>query len=410
MSSSIVSSGSNLTTGQVCLTCTRCSTIYGISNLLNCPACGGILQVEYPEGHAQSCESLSSAFTGSMWEFSSFLPPLLRKNVVTNGEGKTPLKPSRVAPNTVFFKDESKNPTGSFKDRPTSVCVSMAKKFGCTKIVTASSGNGAAAAACYASLAGMDNTIYVPEHTPIAKVAQTLAYGGNIVKVRGNFSKSYELAKLAAQSPQVMNVTTTFLNPYGIEGDKTIAHEIYEDLGTNPTAVFIPVGAGPIAYGIFKGFKELCAIHPNLSMPRIIAVQAAGCAPIATALQLGISVRSEKHPATIASAISDPLEGYEQDGELTVLSIKATQGFGITVTDSEIINAGLELARLEGLFVEPASAAAFAGYRKAVNDALVEASGLIVCILTGHGLKDSTAYIDNNNPIPMTEHFSGKKL
>jgi threonine synthase len=344
-----------------------------------------------------------------MWELSSFLPPLLRENVVTNGEGMTPLKSSKVSPETVYLKDESKNPTGSFKDRPTSVCVSMAKEFGCTKIVTASSGNGAAAAACYASLAGMDNTIFVPEHTPMAKVAQTLAYGGNVVKVRGNFSRSYELAKLAAQSPEVMNVTTTFLNPYGVEGDKTIAHEIYKDLGTNPTAVFLPVGAGPIAYGIFKGFKELCHIHTDLSMPRIIAVQAAGCAPIANALLLGTSVCSEKHPATIASAISDPLDGYEQDGELTVRAIQATQGFGITVTDAEIVNAGLELARLEGLFVEPASAAAYAGYRKAVNETLIDASDLIVCILTGHGLKDSGAYIGNASPIPMIEHLSDMK-
>lgn len=395
----------NIVTRKPSLACVRCKSEYIISNIQNCPKCGGIVLVEYPVGYFQNSVALKGDWNNSMWSFSSFLPPISEQNLITNGEGMTPLSPTKGKKRnpkvSLFFKDESKNPSGSFKDRPTSVCVSMAKQFGCTKIVIASSGNGAAAAACYASLAGLDNTIFVPEHTPIAKIAQTVAYGGNIVKVKGNFSRSYEMAKAMAQNNSIMNVTTTFLNPYGVEGDKTIAYEIHQSLGTNPSAVFIPVGAGPIAYGIYKGFKDLCDMNVELLMPRIIAVQAEGCSPIVRALQYSNPVKHEENPFTIASAISDPLDGYEQDGELTIKAIRATQGLGVMVSDAEIKLSGLELARTEGMFVEPSSAAAYAGYLKILDEGLVDLSGVIVCVLTGHGLKDSSAYIESNMILPL---------
>ncbi|SNS90878.1 threonine synthase [Anaerovirgula multivorans] len=388
------------------LKCHECSSTFELDNHSLCTECGGILIVEYDKEYLKRFSLSKHNKFDKMWDYKEVLPPLSHKNIVSNNEGGTPLIESRRGNNKIgvkrlLFKDESRNPTGSFKDRPVSMCISMAKEFNCHTVVVSSSGNGGASTALYASLGEVHNLIFVPETTPPSKVAQAITYGGKVMRVKGNFSKSYDAALQEAQKDKVMNITTTFLNPYGIEGDKVISYEIFVQLGEVPDYIIIPVGAGPILYGIYKGFSELKQMEVIDRIPRLIAVQAEGCAPIASAWIYSSAVKSCLNPTTIASAICDPLIGYEQDGEITVEAIKNSGGYAVTVTDDQIISAGIELAQKEGIYVEPASASAYAGLKKMIEQEAIDKDSTVICLLTGHGLKDSTAYLPNNIDIPL---------
>ncbi len=397
------------------LSCNKCSNTYELSNISLCPKCGGILTVEYDIDYLRSFNKHNHSKFDKMWDYKEVLPPITNESIVTNDEGGTPLVDSRriiseINLKRLLFKDESKNPTGSFKDRPVSMCVSMAKEFDCDTVVVSSSGNGGASTASYSTLAGVNNIIFVPETTPVSKVGQALIYGGQVIRVKGNFSISYNAALKTALNENVMNITTTFLNPYGIEGDKIISYEVFLQLGDVPDYFIIPVGAGPILYGIYKGFKELKQIGMIERVPKLVAVQSEGCAPIANALINDSPVVSCANPSTVASAICDPLIGYEQDGEITVEAVKKTGGCGVIVSDDEILCAGRELAQKEGLYVEPASASAYAGLKKLIGQGTIDPNSTVICLLTGHGLKDSTSYVPNDIEIPLISDANEAQL
>lgn len=392
------------------LICSKCGSEFPIEQQSYCPNCGGVITVLYSSQYLRnvSCgisEKLSS------YKYAKLLPLASVKNMVSLGEGNTPLiKSSEIGsslgvPN-LYFKDETKNPTGSFKDRSISVCTSMAMEFGCEGITVASSGNGAASVAAYGSKARLDAFLFVPENTPAGKVAQAIAYGGKVIKVRGNFSKCYQAAIDLSIQKHFMNMTTTFLNPYGIEGYKIIAFEIFDKLRKIPSYILVPVGAGPILYGIWKGFDELVRMGKAEKMPRIICAQAAGCSPISSAWICHKSVVACASPQTIASAICDPLLGYEKDGDATVTAINKSNGMAYCLTDQEMLHAGKELAIKEGLFVEVSSAASLAALYKMKKDGLVKNDDICVCILTGHGLKDASTYIPKDYQIPLIDNIN----
>lgn len=382
------------------LRCTQCGEIHPAWIETRCKRCGGILEAGYDSADLKGTfEQGSPSLKHGIFRFAAALPPVSPENRVSLAEANTPCIPSvRLAQQlgfaNVLFKDETRNPTGSFKDRPISVCVSVAKECGCKRVVVASSGNGAASVAAYSARAGLENAIFVPEGTPDGKVAQALSYGGNVVRVPGDFSNCFKHAIEAAESPGTLNLTTTFLSPFGLEGDKTIAYELFAQTQALPEAVFIPVGAGPILYGIYKGFRELLHCGCISRIPRLIAVQAQGCAPIARAWRTGEKVRAWENASTAASAICDPLRGYEQDGDLTVQAIRESGGAAVVVSDEEILYWGSQLAQCEGLFAEPASAASVAGLAKAKADLGLDKTGTAACILTGSGLKDPSAYLN----------------
>lgn len=389
------------------LLCHKCRKAYEIGPESFCRCCGGILTVEYEEPYLKKAAALlKNRRKNSMWDFMEVLPPAAVEHIVTLGEGMTRLKKSRrlgeeLGISGLFYKDETENPTGSFKDRPVSVCVSMAKEFNCSGIAASSSGNGGAAAAAYGTAGEIGTAIFVPETTPAGKVAQALAYGGNVFKVKGDFSNSYRAAMEMAEKKNFMNVTTTFLNPYGVEGDKIIAFELWEQLSKVPDYIFIPVGAGPILYGIYKGFRELESMGLIDRLPALVCVQSAGCAPIASAFLEKRKVTCWNRPETIASAISDPLDGYEQDGDLTIEAVEATEGTAVIVSDEEIREAGLLLARKDDIFVELSTASVIAGIKKLIKSGSIQKDSVCVCLLTGHGLKDSGGYMDESTKIPL---------
>ena len=375
-----------MTTVEASLACHSCSWRGEISNLYSCPVCGSSLLVAY----AGTYELPNGMVDEGIWRYRRFLPVSANTEPVTLGEGATPtLQARRLDPSGgLLLKNESVNPTGSFKDRPVAVAATVARELGLSGLVCASTGNTGVAVAAYAARAGFPAACVVPEATPVAKTAQIGAVGARIVRVRGNYSDAYALAR-AAESYGWANLTSTYINPYMLEGDKTVAYEIFEQLGKRiPDWVVVPVGAGPLLAAIHKGFEEL-----GVSGPRMVAAQAAACAPVVSAFETGAKQVSEwEHSVeTAASSIADPLRGYPEDGTRTLSVVRQSGGTAIAVSEEETRQATIELARSEGLLVEPGAAVAAAAYRKLAAQAVVSTGERAVVVLTGHGLKDPDA-------------------
>ncbi|MFD0716690.1 threonine synthase [Paenibacillus sp. GCM10027626] len=370
------------------LQCISCGASYPVLPLYNCEGCGGILDVVY------DYERIADKWRREGENTDDLLPLPFAKRV-TLGEGNTPLlKADRLARRLgieeLYLKCEFANPTGSFKDRPVSIGVSMAIAFECAQIIVASSGNGAAATSAYAARAGLDAVILVPEATPSEKVKQSVAYGGKVIRVEGPYSNSFALAKEVGEQFGMFNVTSTFINPYTMEGDKNVAYEMYRQLdGRVPDWVYVPIGAGPLLVGIDKGYRELMKLGKTAHLPRMAGIQAEGCSPIARAYREGRErVESDPSPATIAGGINDGLHGYAQDGTYTLEAIRRSGGYANAVPDEAIREAQSWLAKDEGLFVEPSSAVSIAELKMSVEAGRVEPSSAVTVILTGHGLKD----------------------
>jgi threonine synthase len=395
------------------LHCLKCSTEYPLENHYLCPSCGGILEVQHDYNSTREIlrTEVQSAVSSNVWNYKSLLPLKDMGFAVTLHEGGTPLircsnLSESIGFENLWMKDESRNPSGAFKDRPMAVGVSKAREFHQDTVTTASSGNAAASLATYAAKARLKTYIFIPENTPSEKVAQALVNGGNCIKVRGNYSNAFSLATQAAVKFRWMNITTTFLNPYAVEGDKTVAYELYGQLGKGvPDLVFVPTGAGPLLYGIYRGFSEIRELGLSENVPKMIAVQAEGCAPIVRAFESGCTrVEGWADPHTIATAIADPLDGYEQDGELVLNILRESGGMAVSVTDDEIIESVFELAGNEGIYAEPAGAAPLAALKKLLRMGSIGRHDIAVCIVTGHGLKDTQSVmkgpevpvIDNN--------------
>lgn len=393
------------------LKCLFCGEEYELMDIYSCKKCGGILDVKY---------DYQKIFTGkidknlpkpglNIWRYKKFLPIREEKNIITLFEGGTPLiaanKLSKlIGIKRLYLKDETRNPTCSFKDRSISVGVSKALEFRSGTVVIASSGNGAASLAAYASKAGLKNYIFIPEKTPIGKISQATIMDSNIIKVKGNYSNSYKLAKEVSEYFSWNNITTTFLNPYSFEGNKTISYELYHQLKRKvPDWIFVPTGAGPLAYEIYKGYYELFRMNLINKIPRLAVIQAKGCSPIVRAYKTGKShVSRWKEPSTIASAIADPLEGYEKDGELVLRVIKNTGGYATTVSDKNIAKGVRILAGSEGIYVEPSAAISVMGLKELITSNIVKEHEIAVCILTGHGLKDHQK-LNKDKGIPVVK-------
>lgn len=324
---------------------------------------------------------------GVIERYRAFLPVTDKTPVVSLLEGSTPLIPApRLArelgvPETaVWLKHEGLNPTGSFKDRGMTLAVSKAVEEGARAVVCASTGNTAASAAAYAARAGLRCAVLLPDGQVAAgKLAQSLIHGAEVLAVRGNFDKALELAQQAAKELGLALVNS--VNPYRLEGQKTAAFEVVEALGRPPDFQFMPVGNAGNITAYWTGYREV-ATRDGLGLPRMMGFQAWGAAP----LVLG---RPVAEPKTIATAIRI---GKPASWQGAIRARDESMGAIGRVRDSEILAAYRLLARLEGVFCEPSSAAGVAGLAKAAKEGLFRAADpetlRIVCVLTGHGLKD----------------------
>jgi threonine synthase len=381
------------------LRCLDCGYQIPMEYAYKCPKCEGALDVVYDYGRileVEDCVSLFANVGPGLSRYAPLLPLTTPDAMITLGEGGTQLLPMEnihepINMLRIYLKNESTNSTGSFKDRPLSISTSKAKEAGIKTIVIASSGNAGAAAAAYAARGGLHCMVLIPAKTPNAKIAQTIAYGAQVVRVNGTFSDCYQLALHISQTHDCANVTTTYLNPYNLEGDKTVAFEIFAQLGSHaPDCIIVPIGAGPLLAGIHKGFMELKILGICNKIPALVGVQAEGCAPIVKAFEAGQKNAEVWGDArTVASAIADPLHGYERDASYTLTRIRESKGKAVAVSDEEILEACSELARCEGLFLEPTAATTLAAARRLTSEGWLHKDNIVVLVLTGHGLKDT---------------------
>ena len=380
----------------------------------SCPRCGGILEVIYDYAALDKSEAVAT-FTKStltsLWRFAPLLPVGEAANRISLGEGNTPLLLAerlgkKLGVTALHLKNEGTNPTASFKDRPTSVGISVAKELGATRVIIASSGNAGAAAAAYAARGGLSCVVVMPEGTPIGKVAQAVSCGARVIYTRGSYSSSYKLALDSSAAFGWVNLTSTFLNPYTVEGDKTVAFEIWEQLGRRvPDWVIIPIGAGPLLVGTLKGFDELRMLGLTDGVPGMIGVQSEAVHPVADAFASGEEVVKEWYGSTktVSSGIADPLVGYPQDGTLTLNAIKKTHGQCLIASDKVAIALGRTLAETEGVFVEPTSAIGIYAVGELKTAGIIRSSDTVVVVLTGHGLKTPDAYTGFSEEPPIAD-------
>jgi threonine synthase len=336
------------------------------------------------------------AWRGVIREYAARLPVGDPARAVTILEGGTPLVPAeRLARAAgegvrVFLKTEGANPTGSFKDRGMTVAITKAIEDGARAVICASTGNTSASAAAYAARAGLTAYVLIPEgKIALGKLSQAIVHGARVLQVRGNFDEALALVRWVSENYPVTLVNS--LNPYRIEGQKTAAFEIVDTLGRAPDFHFLPVGNAGNITAYWKGYREYAA-DGRCTPPRMFGWQAAGSAPI-------VEGRPIASPETVATAIRIGNPASWKQAE----AARDESGGAIgAVTDEEILSAYRRLAAEEGVFCEPASAASVAGFLKSAAMGLFRAGDVVVCTLTGHGLKDPDAAIRNAAVKPET--------
>lgn len=367
------------------LRCIKCGSIYEDSPIYRCPRCGGLLEVIFTLPDKNIIDKWRERSHG-VWRYREVLPVKNMEKVVSLGEGDTRLlKLSNIMDKykmnfSLYLKVEGDNPTGSFKDRGMTVGITKAMEFGYKGVVCASTGNTSASMSAYAAKAGLKRIVFIPKGKIAGgKLSQAIAHGAIIVEVEGVFDHALKLVLELVQSSNLYLLNS--VNPYRLEGQKTIAYEIYDQLNKVPEYVIVPVGNAGNISAIWKGFQELFEMGVISKLPKMVGVQAAGAAPLAKAYIEKREYQPILDPYTVASAIRI---GNPVNWPKALNAVEESNGLFIIVSDDEIINAQMMLARMEGVFIEPASATPLAGVLK--NEEYFD--GTVVLIATGHGLKD----------------------
>lgn len=329
-------------------------------------------------------------WSGLIEHYKEWLPVSENTPALTLNEGNTPLvrleKLSDEWGINLFVKLEGANPTGSFKDRGMVMAVAKAKEEGKRVLICASTGNTSASAAAYGARAGLRTIVVIPEgRIALGKLAQAKMYGAEILSIKGNFDEALEMVREVGQEDGIALVNS--VNPYRLEGQKTIAFEIIDQLEKVPDILALPVGNAGNISAAWKGFSEY-AEKKGTKRPVLLGVQAAGAAPI-------VNNEVVKHPETIATAIRI---GNPASWNLALQALDESNGTILAATDEEILEAYQLIAAKEGIFAEPASCASIAGIKKQVMNGSIEKGSTIVAILTGNGLKDpDTAILVNED-------------
>ena len=374
-----------------------------------CPKCDGLLQLVRNQDDPLTRSELFGRTGEGIWRFRASLP--FGSDITPDSlrEGGTPLIKTRnisrdVGLTNLYVKYEGQNPTGSFKDRGMTVSVTRALQAGARALICASTGNTSASMSAYAARAGVKAVVVVPSGKVAAgKLVQAVAYGATIIKTDGTFDDALSLTIKATSSLQGFCLMNS-VNPYRIEGQKTVAFEIYEQLGfAVPDYVVLPVGNAGNLTAVWKGFKEMKEHGITDRLPRMVGVQAEGAAPIARAFWKGADTATPiADPRTVASAIRI---GNPASAKKALRALKESNGMVLTVTDDEIVQARLALAAREGIFVEPASATPVAAMKEIGGR--LEKGAVVVCIATGNGLKDQETVMMDLDKSPTVSDAQG---
>ncbi len=394
--------------------CINCGTKYDVNEIVYfCKKCGDILEIKIDlERVAEAVkEGDWKKAPLAVWRYRNFMPIHEATKLVTLNEGGTGLHRSarlckEFGLTNLWVKNEGENPTGSFKDRGMTVGVTKAIELGARHVICASTGNTSASLAAYAARAGIKCTVLIPSgKIAYGKLSQAMIHGARVLQVRGNFDEALEFVlKLAEKHKSIYLLNS--INPFRIEGQKSLGYEICEQLNNEaPDRIIIPVGNAGNISAVWKGLTEFYKLGFIKKLPKMTGIQASGSAPIAQM----IKNKTEKfvpveNPETVATAIRI---GAPVSWKKAINAIKESHGTAETVTDEEILNAQIMLARVEGIFVEPASASSIAGLKKLVKNGVINRDERVVCITTGHGLKDpDTAIKQCEKPVEVDAEIS----
>jgi len=383
------------------LECTACGATYSAGEIHTvCPACGKVLYARYDLDRART-EFSRDALAGrpaSMWRYHELMPVQDEANIVTLGEGMTPLLPMpgvgrRLGLTRVLCKEEGLNPTGSFKARGLSAAISKAKELGVRTIAMPSAGNAASAAAAYCARAHLELYLVMPVDAPHTNKAECAVYGAHTYLIHGLITDAGQALRKAGATRGWFDMST-LREPYRAEGKKTLGYELAEQLGWSlPDVIIYPTGGGTGIVGMWKAFAEMEALGwIGSRRPRMVVVQAAGCAPMVRAYHDG---KENAEPWRDAKTIAAGLRVPQAIGDYLILrAVRESGGTAYSVTDESILADMYELAREDGLFACPEGAATYGALKAMVRDGLVGKDERVVLFNTGAGLK----YVDLIRP------------
>jgi len=367
------------------LKCENCQKNFSSeSGYYVCPICNGRIKIIYKNDN-KFVESYPKIFSG-MWKYYCCLP-IEKGNVISLGEGGTPLlNANNYYDVNLWIKNETINPTGTYKDRPASVGITRAKELNANGIVVASDGNTGPAVAAYSARAGLPCIVLMPKKTPSCRYTQAASFGAKIFLIDGSVNDCINLSNKITEIKGYHNCTTaSTVNPYQIEANKTISYEIIEKLGHSPDWVAVPIGGGGLLVGMMRGFQELYNSKNISSIPRILAVQAENCSPFVNAYVSNKNiVKWVGVFKTKAFPIAVP---YPLDGDIALDFLKQSGGYAIAIKEKEIIRSVKNLAQNMGILSEPAGGISFAGILEARRKEIIKKQENCVAVITGTGLK-----------------------
>ncbi len=379
------------------LQCRECKKEYAPTFRYICEECFGPLDViyDFPTINKNTFANREHTY----WRYHELLPIESKSNIVSIGAGFTPLIKAdklgeKLGLNNLYIKNDSVNPTFSFKDRPAGIAISKAKEFGLSAVGCASTGNLASATAAHAAKGGFPCYIFAPSDIEHAKITQALSYGANFIAVDGTYDDANRIAAQIGDSKGI-GIVNINMRSYYVEGSKTLAFEVAEQLDWQvPDQLIVPVGSGAMLNAICKGFEELewLSLVNKVSNMHMIAAQPHGCAPIVDAFKKNkTEVTPVENPDTIAKslAIGDP-----GDGQYVLKRLKQYNGYAEESSNREILDAILLLARTEGIFTEPAGGVSVAVLKKMIEAGKIDKNDSVVCYVTGNGLKTTEVMME----------------
>jgi threonine synthase len=379
------------------LRCPKCKLEAPSKKTFRCPSCGAILEVTVEIGHLTRSDlfNLRRSQDKTIWRWFEFMPVEHRASIVSLGEGYTPLINSRrlgqkLRIPRLYLKNDTVLPTGSLKDRSNAVGISRAKELGFKTAAVISTGNAAASVAAYAAAAGLHSVVMVPVGTSAAKIVQAWAYGAAVIVVEGDFDSDVA-ALYRAGLNEFGWYDCLSSNPYRDEGKKSYAYEIFDQLDEHiPDWIIHPTAGGTGLYAMWKGFQELQALAWAHRAPKLAAAQSRAAAPIVAAFEKGLTdVEPVVARPTIAESIQvgNPISL----GSRALEALRSSKGTAVALSDDEILEAQSALARLAGIFAEPAGATSVAAAKRLREQGTISEKDLVVCNITGHGLKQPSA-------------------
>ena len=379
------------------LFCPKCGTRETSRRAFKCAGCGSILEIDVEISHLSEKDFAAMRVSPdrSIWRWFDFFPVTERSSIVSLGEGSTPLMHAtrlgtHLGLTNLYLKNDTVLPTGSLKDRSNSVGLSAAKELKFDTVTVMSTGNAAASVAAYAATAGLPSIVMVPAATALSKVIQAQAYGAHVIVIDGDFD--HDVAKLYKAAVQEFGwYDCLSSNPYRNEGKKTYAYELVDQLNeVIADWVIHPTAGGTGIYAMWKGFKELLSLGWIHRAPRLVVAQSEAAAPIVAAFERGLTdIEPIIAGATVAESIQ--VGNPASLGWRALAAVRESKGSAVALTDKEILEAQLLTGSLAGVFAEPAAATSVAAARKLVDAGVIKRDEIVVCNLTGNGLKQPEA-------------------